>query len=95
MGALLLALIPGGNLRAIRYGAGRRAAVGVAAAPRGSCSAARPAGCFQFAERCDWIPFFGIHYKLGMDGISLVLVVLTTTLTWISILASFTPIGAG
>src|SRR4029077_40717 len=34
----------------------------------------------------------GIQYKLGVDGLSLVLVVLTTTLTWISILASFGPI---
>ena len=35
---------------------------------------------------------FGIQYKVGVDGLSLVLVVLTTTLTWISILASFSPI---
>src|SRR5438552_6137238 len=47
---------------------------------------------FQFVERVDWIPAFGIQYKLGVDGISLILVVLTTTLTWISILASFGPI---
>ena len=40
----------------------------------------------------DWIPLFGIQYKLGVDGLSLALVVLTTTLTWISILASFGPI---
>ena len=39
-----------------------------------------------------WIPIFGIEYKLGVDGLSLLLVVLTTTLTWISILASFKPI---
>jgi NADH-quinone oxidoreductase subunit M len=47
---------------------------------------------FQFGEAVDWIPLFGIQYKLGVDGLSLVLVVLTTTLTWISILASFGPI---
>src|SRR4051812_15719582 len=47
---------------------------------------------FQFVERADWIPAFGIQYKVGVDGLSLVLVVLTTTLTWISILASFGPI---
>ena len=40
----------------------------------------------------DWIPVFGIQYKVGVDGLSLALVVLTTTLTWISILASFGPI---
>ena len=47
---------------------------------------------FQFVETVDWIPIFGIQYKLGADGLSVALVVLTTTLSWISILASFKPI---
>jgi NADH-quinone oxidoreductase subunit M len=47
---------------------------------------------FQFEELVPWIPLFGIDYHLGIDGLSLILVVLTTTLTWISILASFAPI---
>jgi NADH-quinone oxidoreductase subunit M len=47
---------------------------------------------FQFVDQADWIPLFGIQYKVGVDGLSMVLVVLTTTLTWISILASFRPI---
>jgi NADH-quinone oxidoreductase subunit M len=51
--------------------------------------AARP---FQLVETQGWIPLFGIQYKVGIDGLSLILVVLTTTLTWISILASFAPI---
>ncbi|MEP6638747.1 MAG: NADH-quinone oxidoreductase subunit M [Chloroflexota bacterium] len=47
---------------------------------------------FQFVETHDWISIFGIQYKLGADGLSVALVVLTTTLSWISILASFKPI---
>jgi NADH-quinone oxidoreductase subunit M len=47
---------------------------------------------FQFVEAYDWIPTFGIQYKLGVDGLSAALVVLTTTLTWICILASWVPI---
>ena len=47
---------------------------------------------FQYKEAFDWIPSFGIQYKVGVDGLSLLMVVLTTTLTWISILASFGPI---
>ena len=47
---------------------------------------------FQFVESYSWIPTFGIQYKLGADGLSVALVVLTTTLTWIAILASFKPI---
>jgi NADH-quinone oxidoreductase subunit M len=43
----------------------------------------------QFAERHDWIPTLGIQYQLGVDGISVPLVVLTTLLTFICIIASF------
>ncbi len=44
---------------------------------------------FQFVERAEWIPEWGISYYLGLDGISLFLVILTTFLTAISILASW------
>ena len=48
---------------------------------------------FQFVETVSpGSPLFGIQYKLGADGLSVALVVLTTTLTWIAILASFKPI---
>ena len=47
---------------------------------------------FQYQEVHDWIPVFGIQYKVGVDGLSVILVILTTTLSWISILASFRPI---
>ncbi len=47
---------------------------------------------FEYAVTYDWIPVFGIQYKLGVDGLSAALVVLTTTLSWIAILASWNPI---
>ncbi len=43
---------------------------------------------YQFVERYAWIPEFGISYHLGMDGISLFLVILTTLLISLSILYS-------
>jgi NADH-quinone oxidoreductase subunit M len=45
-------------------------------------------GGYQFVERADWIPSIGASYALGMDGISLLLVLLTTILGFISILSS-------
>jgi len=42
---------------------------------------------FQFVERHAWIPGFGIDYYVGVDGISLLLLVLTGFLTPISLLA--------
>jgi NADH-quinone oxidoreductase subunit M len=49
-------------------------------------------GGFSFVEAHAWIPVFGIQYKLGADGLSVALVVLTTLMSWIAILASFRPI---
>lgn len=44
---------------------------------------------FQFAESIEWIPGLGVNYLLGMDGISLWLVLLTTFLMPIVVLASY------
>jgi NADH-quinone oxidoreductase subunit M len=44
---------------------------------------------FQFVERYPWIPAFGIDYFIGVDGISLLLVVLTGFLTPIALLSSW------
>jgi len=44
---------------------------------------------FQFVERYPWIPTFGIEYYLGIDGISLLLIVLTAFLTPIALLSSW------
>src|SRR5258708_14372323 len=43
---------------------------------------------YQFVEQYEWIPTFGISYHLGIDGISLFLVLLTTVLITLSILYS-------
>src|SRR5580704_8305208 len=45
-------------------------------------------GGYQFVEQYQWIPQFGISYHLGMDGISLFLVLLTTILFSLSLLYS-------
>jgi NADH-quinone oxidoreductase subunit M len=47
---------------------------------------------YQFVERHTWLPDFGISYHVGIDGISLLLVVLTTFLTPISLLCSWQSI---
>ncbi len=47
---------------------------------------------YQFEEYYDWIARAGIHYHLGVDGISLFLVLLTTFLTPLAILCSWQAI---
>ncbi len=43
----------------------------------------------QFMEKMSWIPAFNIHYFVGIDGLSMPLVLLTTLLTLLSVIASF------
>src|SRR5690606_7778929 len=47
---------------------------------------------FQFVERARWIDTIGVEYFLGVDGISLLLVFLTTLLGVIAVVCSFTAI---
>ena len=48
-----------------------------------------PNGAFLYNEQFTWIASLGINYSLGVDGISLLLVTLTTLLTLVCIGASF------
>jgi len=51
-------------------------------------SSSAPNGTFLFNEQLTWIPALGINYSMGVDGINLLLVVLTTLLTVVCIAAS-------
>ena len=48
---------------------------------------------FQFVEQASWLPEFGVGYHMGVDGISVLFVLLTTALTPICIVASWDAIG--
>jgi NADH-quinone oxidoreductase subunit M len=44
---------------------------------------------FQFVEQAAWVPSFNVTYHMGVDGISLFLVLLTTFLTPLCVIASW------
>src|SRR5690348_18135389 len=46
----------------------------------------------QFQVDVPWIPAWGIHYTVGVDGISLFMVLLTTFLVPLSVLGSYSYI---
>jgi NADH-quinone oxidoreductase subunit M len=46
-------------------------------------------GELQFVEKFDWVPSLGIQYFLGMDGVSLLMVMLTAIVTPLTILVSW------
>lgn len=49
----------------------------------------RTDGDFQFQEGFNWIPSFNIHYHLGVDGIAVPLILLTSFTTMIVVLAGW------
>ena len=52
----------------------------------------RSADGFQFVEKVPWIPSIGVQYFFGVDGISTLLILLTTLLGAIAVLSSWTAI---
>jgi NADH-quinone oxidoreductase subunit M len=47
------------------------------------------AGVVQLVQEADWIPAFNIHYKVGIDGLSFPLVVLSTFIFVLALVASW------
>jgi NADH-quinone oxidoreductase subunit M len=91
IGVAILLLIPGENHRAIRWMAllAALASFGFSLALIGY----QPTGAeFQFREDLSWIPAFGMRYTVGVDGLSVVLVLMTTVLSVVSIFYSWDPI---
>ncbi len=52
----------------------------------------RGAAGFQFVEKASWIPSIGVQFIFGVDGISVLLILLTTLLGVIAVLSSWTAI---
>ena len=50
---------------------------------------------FQFTQTDQWIPQFGVHYAVGVDGIALVLILMTTILMPVVVLASWNDADGG
>ena len=53
----------------------------------------RSVGFFQFLIKLNWFPLLTLHFTLGVDGISLFFILLTTILIPICLLASWNSIG--
>jgi NADH-quinone oxidoreductase subunit M len=58
----------------------------------GWAGAARDRYGFRFVQEADWIPSLGVRYVVGVDGISMLLVLLTTLLGFLAILSSWTAV---
>src|SRR5467141_3137891 len=96
VGALLLLFVPGENKNAIRSIANIFALAGLLVSiplvPMFWAQRFEPGFKFLEGSANNWIPSIGAGYNLGIDGISFLLIMLTTLLGWISIFASWTAI---
>ncbi|MBI2817854.1 MAG: NADH-quinone oxidoreductase subunit M [Acidobacteria bacterium] len=91
-GAILLLFVPKEQKNLIRWLANLIALAGfVVSLPLAFWFDSSKDG-FQFVEKAIWIPSIGANYALGIDGISLLLIMLTTLLGSIAILSSWTAI---
>jgi NADH-quinone oxidoreductase subunit M len=52
----------------------------------------KSAASYQMVESFDWIPSIGARYMIGVDGISLLMVMLTTVVSFLAILSSWNAI---
>jgi NADH-quinone oxidoreductase subunit M len=89
LGAVLIALLPRESLGLIRRAAAAFSAIALLVSLAIWAGYDPLAPGMQYAERFLWIPAVNIHYFVGVDGLSLPLVVLTTLLTFLAVLASW------
>src|SRR6201987_3564086 len=98
LGAIVLLFVPKENKVAIRWIANIVALAGflisIPLVPMFWEQRFDASHAFKFIEGAPntWIPTIGAGYYLGIDGISFLLIMLTTMLGWISILSSWTAI---
>ena len=92
VGLLLLMFIPGSNKNLIRIWANFVGLVGFFVSLPLVFKFQNGQAGYQFYEHADWIPTIGATYSIGIDGISLLLVMLTTVMGFISILCSWNAI---
>jgi NADH-quinone oxidoreductase subunit M len=94
IGALAITfLIPKEKTRTIKYFATFVAALDFAVSLPLWFGFDRAKAGYQFVEQTSWIPSLGVDYHFGIDGISLILLLLTTFIGVIAVYCSYTAIA--
>ncbi|GAG45502.1 unnamed protein product, partial [marine sediment metagenome] len=89
VGALLIALIPRLDAGAIKRLAAVFTFLSFAVSVALFALWDRGDSGVQFVEKLEWIPQIGVHYFLGVDGLNLPMVIMTTFLGFIAVLVSW------
>ena len=88
-GAVLLLAVPGDKKNLIRWLANIIMGIGLWVSLPLIGYFDKDVTGFQFVVAADWIPSIGARYEIGLDGISYLLVMLTTVLGFIAVLSSW------
>ncbi len=91
-GLLVVLFLPAGRGKAIKLAANIVTGLEFLATLYLLTGFSAASGEMQFVERASWIPSFKVQYLLGIDGISLLLVLLTSLLTFLATLSSWSAI---
>ncbi len=89
LGAVAILFLPKKEAGAIKAVAAVAAFLPLALAVKLFCAYDRGSYLPQFVERHAWIPAFHVEYYLGIDGLSVPMILLTALLSFICILASW------
>ena len=95
IGAGLIALLPATNAKLVKQSALLVSVLVAALGITMTIGFDRGVTGFQYVERYSWIPSLGISYQLGVDGISLILILLSVLLVPIVILAGWNESEGG
>ena len=95
IGAGLIALLPATNAKLVKQSALLVSVLVAALGITMTIGFDRGVTGFQYVERYSWIPSLGISYQLGIDGISLILILLSVLLVPIVILAGWNESEGG
>jgi len=94
-GAAIIAALPKANEKAAKQAALATTLAVTAATIAMAVGFERDNVNLQFVEKYSWIPSFGINYALGVDAIALVLILMSTILAPIVVLAGWNEAHGG
>ena len=88
LGAIALLFLPNSNGRLIKLVALAASGISLLASLWLAAAFDKSSAAMQFTETRTWVPEMGMTYALGVDGIALVMVLLTTIVTLFCLLAA-------
>jgi len=95
LGSVVVAALPKGNEKLVKQVAFASTLVVMGVTIAMAVSFQRDNVELQFVEKYSWIPSFGINFALGVDGLALVLILMSTILAPVVVLAGWNESHGG